>query len=173
MSAFPDWQGYIVKQKRQETGCIPTGYEMILRAAGINHVAFDTFQDEFDLDKNLKPGDSPRNNFESVAHAIETKYPDVRFQHIGFEKCDGRKKLEVVERMISQKIPVLISLALDPFGGRGWHIMPVVDSSTDSLTLLWGVNANGTPHVKTLRKADFVHIHENYRGGDDVAFLQK
>jgi hypothetical protein len=56
MSAFPDWQGCIVKQKRRETGCIPTGYEMILRAAGINHVTFDTFQDEFDLDKNLKPG---------------------------------------------------------------------------------------------------------------------
>jgi hypothetical protein len=75
--------------------------------------------------------------------------------------------------MISRKTPILISLALDPFGGKGWHIMPVVDSSTDSLTLLWGVNANGTPDIKPLRKADFVHIHENYRGGDDVAFLQK
>jgi hypothetical protein len=173
MSAFPDWQQYIVKQKREETGCIPTGYEMILRAAGKNHVAFDTFQEEFDLDRNLKFGDLPRNDFESVARAIQTKYPDVRFEHIGFPQGDGLKKLEVVEHMISQTTPILISLALAPFGGREWHIMPVVDASTDSLTLFWGVNVDGTPNTKTLTKADFVHIHNNYCGGDDVAFLQQ
>ena len=173
MSAFSNWQQYVVKQKRLATGCIPTGYEMILRAAGITHVDFTTFQDEFDLDTDLKPGVQPRNNFESVAQAISARYPDIRFKRLGFGKGEGQKKLEAVERMISHRIPVLISLALAPFGGRGWHIMPVVDSTTDSLTLLWGVDDSGSPQTETLKKSDFVDIHENFPGGDDIAILDR
>lgn len=146
---------------------------MILRAAGINHVAFDTFQEEFDLDKNLISGQQPRNDFESVAQAIQNKYPDVRFKHVSFAKGDGQKKLEAVEGMISERIPVLISLALAPFDGRGWHIMPVVDSSADSLTFLWGVDVNGAPSIRIMKKADFVRIHDKCRGGDDIAFLER
>ena len=73
MSAFPNWQQHVVKQKRNQTGCIPTGYEVVLRASGYKGVNFETFQDEFDLDKNLKPGEQPQNNFETVAEAIQLK----------------------------------------------------------------------------------------------------
>ena len=173
MSAFPDWQKYAVKQKRNETGCIPTGYEMILRAADCKNVNFETFQDEFDLDKNLRLGERPQNNFESVADAVKTKYPDIQFKHIGFEKGEGQKKLAAVEKMISQKLPVLISLALAPFGGRGWHIMPVVDSNEGSLTLLWVVDDKLGPQTKTITKTDFVRVHESCEGGNDIAFLER
>jgi hypothetical protein len=66
-----------------------------------------------------------------------------------------------------------ISLALEPFGGRGWHIMPVVDSSADTLTLLWGVKPDGTPDTKTIEKKVFVQVHDRFRGGDDIACLEK
>ena len=50
MSVFPEWEKYAVPQRRQLSGCIPTGYEMLLRAAEVPDIDFDTFQDEFDLD---------------------------------------------------------------------------------------------------------------------------
>jgi hypothetical protein len=177
MSAFPNWQQYIVTQKRSATGCIPTGYEVILRAANCEGVNFETFQDEFDLDKDLNSGEQPQNNFESVAQAIQAKYPDVRFKHVGFPKGEGQKKLVLVEELIRQRLPVLVSLSRallsPPYGGGGWHIMPVVDASNDSLTLLWSVDENSAPHTITLRKSDFVAIHEKCRGGDDIAFLER
>ena len=173
MSAFPNWQQHAVKQKRNQTGCIPTGYEIILRAASCKGVNFETFQDEFDLDKDLKPGERPRNNFETVAEAIRAKYPGIHFKHIRFAKGEGQKKFEAVESMISKKLPVLISLALAPFGGRGWHIMPVVDSTVDTLTLLWVVDENGVPQTKIIPKKDFVIVHESCEGGDDIAFLER
>jgi hypothetical protein len=177
MSAFPNWQQYIVKQKRPATGCIPTGYEVILRAANCKGVNFETFQDEFDLDKDLNPEEQPRNNFDSVAQAVQAKYPDVRLKHLGFSKDEGQKKLALVEQLIQQRLPVLLSLSRallsPPYGGRHCHIMPVVDASDDSLTLLWSVGENNAPHTVTLTKSDFVAIHEKCRGGDDVAFLEK
>lgn len=173
MSAFPNWQQYIVKQRRPATGCIPTGYEIILRAANCGNVNFETFQDEFDLDKDLNQGEHPRNNFDSVAKAIQAKYPSIRLMHVGFAKGEGQKKLQTVDQLISRKLPVLVSLALAPFGGRGWHIMPVVDSTENTLTLFWGLDENNLPQTKALKKKDFVTVHEKYAGGDDIAFLEK
>jgi len=173
MGAFSNWQKYVVRQRRPETGCIPTGYEMILHAADCKGVNFETFQDEFDLDKNLKHGEQPQNNFESVAKAIQTKYPYIHFNHVGYAKGEGQTKLAMVEQMISRRLPVLISLALTPFNRRGWHIMPVVDLSHDALTFLWRVDQNGNLETMTLDKKDFVAIHERYEGGNDIAYLEK
>lgn len=150
---------------------------MILRAANWKGVNFETFQDDFDLDKELKPGQQPQNNFDSVAQSIQAKYPGIRFKHVGFQKGEGQKKLAVVEDLIRQRLPVLVSLARvllsPPYGGGGWHIMPVVDASNDALTLLWSVDDNNSPHTITLTKADFVMIHDKCHGGDDIAFLEK
>lgn len=54
MSVFPNWQNFAVHQRRSRSGCIPTGYEMILRAAAADGVDFAKFQDDFDLDINLE-----------------------------------------------------------------------------------------------------------------------
>lgn len=108
-----------------------------------------------------------------MAEAIQSKYSDIHFKHVGFAKGEGQKKLEAVESMISKKLPVLISLALAPFNGRGWHIMPVVDSTDDTLTLLWMVDENGVPQTKTITKKDFVTVHESCEGGDDIAFFER
>ena len=172
MSVFPDWQKYAVPQKRLNSGCIPTGYEIILRAAGMKGIDFSTFQDDFDLDKDLQPGQQYQNNFESVANVIKSKYPHVNLKKEDFAKGQGQLKLKTIEQMLLKKKPVLISLALAPFGKRGWHIMPVVDASDDDLTLLHGTLGNGQFQLMDIEKSAFVKIHDQYDGGNDIAFLE-
>ncbi len=67
--------------------------------------------------------------------------------------------------------PVLISLSLAAFGLRGWHIMPLVDITDESLVLLNRVEANGKKITKNITKAELIRIHNEYEGGDDVAYL--
>ncbi|MCB7130377.1 MAG: hypothetical protein J3T61_12665 [Candidatus Brocadiales bacterium] len=171
MSAFPDWEQYAVPQHRVQTGCIPTGYEMILRAAGVEAINFETFQDEFDLDKDIKPGQQPKNNFTSVADAVRRRYPQANFKCECFPDREGIKKLCLIEERIKQQQPVLISLALEPFGKKGWHIMPVVDSTDDELILLKIMSPNGSKEICKLPKNELIRIHDNYAGGKDVGYL--
>lgn len=169
MSAFPDWKKYAAIQKRLQTGCIPTAYETLLRAAGTPGIDFAAFQDDFDLDQN---GGAPRNNFDSVAQEVQKKYPAVTFTNEAFPKGAGDKKLARVEEFLTNRRPVIVSLANAPFGGCGWHIMVVVDATTTHLTLLALVDLHGIAYVKTIAKADFVAIHDNYAGGDEIAYLK-
>src|SRR5687767_1025608 len=125
VSAFPDWQKFAIPQRRPATGCIPTGYELILRAAGAAGIDFDSFQDEFDYDKDrhalsirhpirsIRTLLRPRNNFETVARAVSRKYPNVRFRVVRFPKGQGDKKLAFVEEHVSRQRPLLISLSLE------------------------------------------------------------
>jgi hypothetical protein len=168
MSAFPDWQKYAVHQRRPKTGCIPTCYEIILRAAGVIEIAYESFQDDFDLDQH---GGAPRNNFESVADEIHRKYPFVEFACDSFAKGDGAEKLARIEYFIGHRRPVIVSLANAPFGGRGWHIMVVVDATKEALTLLEYVDRNGMAMTVTISKEDLVRIHNEYPGGKEIAYL--
>lgn len=171
-AAFTDWESFAVPQRRTNSGCIPTGYEMLLRAAGAQGIDFASFQDEFDLDQNLKPGESPRNNFVSVADAVRQRYPNVKFHRVGFAPGRGGEKLKFVEDQIAQKKPVLVSIAQKPFGGQGWHIMPVVNATDHELILLNKMRSDGERETLDLRKDEFVRIHDQCDGGDDVAYLE-
>ena len=168
MSAFPDWKKFAVHQRRDGTGCIPTGFEMLLRAAGAKNINFATFQDDFDLDQH---GGTPQNHFVSVGDAIKKKYPKVEFTCEVFPKGKGAEKLAKVEEMIQKKMRVLISLALTPAGG--WHIMPVVDLDLDSFTLLHHVDNVGLPQTQTVTKSDFVLRHDKWNGGEEISYLAK
>lgn len=168
MRAFPDWQQYAVHQRRVKTGCIPTCYEILLRAAGIRGIDYASFQDDFDLDQH---GGAPRNHFVSVAEEIQKKYPFVEFSCESFSKGDGNKKLARVEDFIIHGKPVIVSLANSPFGGRGWHIMVVVDATEDALILLEYVDRYGSAKTKTIPKKEFVRIHNDYPGGVEIAYL--
>lgn len=170
MGIFPGWEKYAVRQKRPESGCIPTGYEMLLRAAEVEKINFDSFQDEFDLDKDRKPGEMPRNDFVSVANLLHQKYPSVIINIRTFPS--GEEKLKFIENCLSNHRLVLISLSLAPFGQSGWHIMPVVDANQENLLLLNGVDENGKLDLKSFRKVDIVNIHNNHPGGNDVAYLE-
>lgn len=171
-SVLPNWQKYAVHQRRSGTGCIPTAYEMILRYVGVEDVDFDSFQDDFDLDKDNSDGDDSKNNFISVAHAVNNKYPHVCFDHPTFPKADGAKKLELIESKLKSKKPVVVSIPNEAIGSNnGWHIMLVVDDTGDELTLLVKVATDGKPTTRNLPKDELVRIHKEYEGGDDVAYL--
>jgi len=168
MSIFPDWQKFAVRQRRDATGCIPTGYEILLRAAGAQGIDFAAFQDDFDLDRY---GGSPKNHFNSVAAEIKKKHPNVEFTCEFFPKEKGAEKLARVEKLILKQQPVLVPLALSPSGG--WHIMPVVDADVDSLVFLHHVDAAGVSHPMVVKKSDFVYRHDNWNGGEEISFLTK
>jgi hypothetical protein len=151
-----------------KTGCIPTCYEILLRAAGVTGIDYASFQDDFDLDQD---GGAPRNHFISVAEEIQRKYPFVEFACDSFTKGDGDKKLARVEDLIFHRKPVIVSLANAHFGGHGWHIMVVVDATEDALTLLEYVDPNGAAKTKTISKKEFIRVHNHYPGGVEIAYL--
>jgi hypothetical protein len=171
MSVFPDWEKYAVHQRRANSGCIPTGYEMLLRAAQVHGINFDTFQDDFDLDKDKSPFENRENNFESVANAIREKYPHVRIQRKIFPQGKGKEKLRLIEECLANNQPILVSLSLKPFGNSGWHIMPIVDANKTEVFLLRYVRPDGTNEVIKLSKSDLVRIHDEFKGGNDVAYI--
>ena len=164
-TVFPTWREHAIPQKNPSTGCIPWGYEILLRAACVNGIDFGTFQDEFDFKE--------RNNFGVVAKAVHDRYPTVHFEHKDFEH--GKDKLEFVERRLSRGQPSLVSIALEGLNAnrRGWHIMPVVDASRDELVLLVSLGEDGKANLLRLPKLRFVQIHNDFAGGTDVAFLNK
>ncbi len=82
MSAFPNWEKFAVVQRRPNSGCIPTGYEMLLRAAKTENIDYETFQDDFDLDEDRYRSEHPQNDFESVAKVVNEKYPHVNFARV-------------------------------------------------------------------------------------------
>lgn len=171
MSVFPNWLSFAVPQRRQRTGCIPTGYEMLLRHASVGGVDFSTFQDDFDLDINLGNGQAEaRNDFGSVAAAVKKRYPWVTFDQRAF--ATGAEKVAFIDGMLAAKQPVLISLALKPRNRvGGWHIMPIVDATTDQYLLLWIVDPNGTAHTEWIDKSTMAAVHDQFEGGKEVAFL--
>lgn len=170
MSVFPDWPKYAVNQRRLATGCIPTAYEMMLRAANLADIDYGSFQDEFDLDKN---GGAPQNNFMSVGRAVRAKYPEVEFVCESFAKGKGKDKVARIDELIRQKKLILVSIANEAAGGRGWHIMPVVDATADEFTLLEFVEPNGNVHTRLIKKTNVAMIHDDFAGGDEVAYLKE
>jgi hypothetical protein len=166
MSAFPNWHKFAVHQRRPSTGCIPTGFEMLLRAAGAVGINFASFQDDFDLDQY---GGQSKNHFVSVGAAINAKYPKVEFVCEPFGKGKGADKLARVEELLQKQQPLLVSLAQSLAGG--WHIMPVVDADDNSLTLLEYVDQHGVPTIISIQKSEFVMRHNTWNGGEEIAYL--
>jgi hypothetical protein len=95
MSASPDWQKHAVNQRRPATGCIPTTYEMMLRAANVAGIDFASFQDDFDLDKN---GGAPKNHLVSVGKAVQAKYPSPFPPNGPFKAGSGRVRPSLTPR---------------------------------------------------------------------------
>ena len=175
MTAFPNWQSFVVPQRHPES-CIPWSYEIILRAHGVVGIAFDTFQDDFNLNQK-----GTLANFQNVAAAVHQRYPHVEFGVQGFVRGDGAKKLAFVESRIIAKQPTAISLSNEGLTGRQkdagkYHIMPVVDADGSALYLLHAaalVGCGVLMQVLQLAKSDLVRIHDTIDGGNDVAFLAK
>ena len=165
---------YFVPQKRPNSGCIPLCYEILLRAANIQGIDYQTFQDEFDFDKYLQNGKSGKNNFDTVRKAIMNKYPHITLESKKFLLGQGKDKLKFVEQYIEERPRILVSIWVQPSKPSErieFHIMPVLGSTDDNLVLLRAVNDNREPITQDISKSDFVHNHDNGKDGCDVAFL--
>ncbi len=172
MTVFPDWQKYAVPQRNPLTGCIPTGYEIILRARGIDEINFTNFQEQFDLDKDLPEGTPQKNNFQSVAAAVNKAYSQVHFEIRQFPQGKGVDKLRFIEQQIVVHRPVLVSLFVGVHYGRiCYHIMSVIDADAEHLFLLYSFQTVDNYSIMTIRKDLLVQLHNSISGGDDVAFL--
>jgi len=146
MTLCSDWPRYAVPQRHARTGCIPTGYEFLLRAAGVEGIDFATFQDEFDLEF----AGTGQNNFQTVALAIQARYPLVS---IGIEIFGrGADKLGFIEQRLSRKQLLLLSLTLRQQGG--WHIAPIVDADSENLYLLWEILPDREAKVYELSRCE-------------------
>lgn len=170
--SFQNWANYAVIQRRSTSGCIPTCYEMLLRAAGATGIDFQSFQDDFDLDKDLeKNGGSPRNHFDSVAQMVGKRYPNVMFGWQTFKKENGLEKAKKIGELLSEgKLP-LLSLALSPQGA--WHIMPVIEINESYLLLFHHAEVNGVIVLVRLDLQEMIRRHGSWPGGVEIAYLEK
>jgi len=160
-----DLTRFAVPQRRPATGCIPTGYEILLRAAATVGIDFITFQDDFDLEA----AGVGRNNFESVGKAIQDKYPTVRPSSRRFGT--GSDKATFIEERLAAGLPTLVSIALGQ--NQGWHIVPVLGIDENGYySLLWMTHPSGRMEIRQMHRTDLILRHDELDGGDDVAFLE-
>ncbi|MGA2768658.1 MAG: hypothetical protein ABSF24_10145 [Candidatus Bathyarchaeia archaeon] len=160
MVELPNWEKIVVPQ-RHGTGCVPTGYEWMLRYLGTKGVNFDTFQEDFDLQYS---GEG-KNNFQDVARKVKTTYPDVNISIKSFDI--GKEKLEFIATLVSNAVPCLLSVAKTPVGGD-WHIVPVVSIDDTSVKVIWTGN-----QTTMFAKTEIIHRHDNWPGGKDIAWIER
>ena len=157
MTELQNWVGVVVPQ-RHFSGCIPTGYEWLIRYLRIRGVNLQTFQEDCDLRQN--------NSFGSVADKIRSIYPTINIQIQHFTR--GIEKIERVKSLIEKQVPCLISLALG--GINGWHIMPVVSIDDATIEMIHHADASGN-HTWRFANVTIVWRHDNLQGGNDISWI--
>jgi hypothetical protein len=157
MTQLSNWNKTVVPQ-RHITGCVPTGYEWLIRYLNIQGVNLETFQEDFDLGQD--------NSFNSVAANIRRVHPAINIQTRIFTK--GIDKVNRVKSLLEAQKPCLLSLALGE--EQGWHIMPVVCIDETTIEMIHDADAAGN-HTWNLPITAIVWRHENLHGGNDVSWI--
>jgi hypothetical protein len=189
---YPGWESYVVPQ-RDKYGCIPTGCEILLRAAKAEDIypkIYDEFQEKFDCRSDKQPNgvDTVPNDFDTVPNKIKEKYPDINFKREPSEKHDkftGKDKLNEIEKLFKDNIFTLISFHIPPYPPkdapkgtpRAYHTMPIIAMDKHNLILFNTPNEiegfNPHKHLMLLPKNTLVWIHDNHEGGNDILYLEK
>lgn len=164
MPELTNWKRHLVVQRDPVLGCIPTGYEWMLRVAEIQGISLATFQDDF----NLQALGRGENNFDTIADAVECTYSHVRIRRRSFGQ--GQEKIDFIRSLIESKTPCLVSLTLTPRGG--WHIMPVVYIDDQIIRLILEVDPTGLIHCVELRFKEAIRRHDQWPGGNNIAWLE-
>lgn len=164
MPELSGWKNTLIIQRDPYYGCIPAGYEWLLKFSNVKGINFENFQEEFNL-KALSQGE---NNFNTIAKAIKNKYPHIDICRKSFDK--GSNKVKFIENLIKKNIPVLISLK--NIQQSGWHIMPVIYIDDEKLKLISNVDQTSTPHICIIEKEKIIQYHDNYPGGKDIAWFK-
>jgi hypothetical protein len=183
MGFFKQWEDLfskrkenVVDQRRPKTGIIPSGYESLLRTAGIENINYETFQDDFDLDKKRLPFLPKKNNFTSVGNVITKRYPHIRLKRIVFPRGEGKNKIKLLEKIIDKGRYALLSLNMFPLTGqRQCDICLAVDKDENSIifqsSVLWNEAIRKVSYSFSVRKDKLVQIHDLYNGGNEIVFI--
>jgi hypothetical protein len=147
MTQLLNWSKTVVLQ-RYESGCIPTGYEWLVRYLKIQKVNPESFQ-------------------EDVSAKIRSVYPAINIKVQSFTK--GIDKVNRIKSLLDEQKPCLISLALG--NGQGWHIMPVVNIDETSIQLIHHADLDG--HCTWVFPiAEIVWRHDYLQGGHDISWIE-
>jgi hypothetical protein len=157
MAQLLNWSKTVVPQ-RHESGCIPTGYEWLIRYLKIQGVNLETFQEDFDLRQD--------NSLDSVSEKIRRVYPTINIKVQSFTR--GLDKVKCIKSLLEEQKPCLISLALG--NGQGWHIMPVVSIDETIIVLIHHADANGH-YTWSFSVAEIVWRHDYLQGGNDISWI--
>lgn len=165
MGELRNWKEITVIQRDPEMGCIPTGFEWLIRHHRTNENCLDTFQEDFNLQR--KGLDS--NNFSTIAIAIKNKHPLIRIQCKGFKREEGKEKIDFANDLLCKNLPCLLSLLVNiGTNSRICHIMPVVKISEDNI-----IAKNGSD-IMQFSKSEVIRLHFEYWPiGNDLAWLEK
>ena len=158
MAQLLEWSKTVVLQRR-ESGCIPTGYEWIIRYLKIQGVNLESFQDDFDLGQD--------NGFDSVSAKIKSMYPTINIKVQSFTK--GIDKVNRIRSLLEEQKPCLISLSLGD--GQGWRIMPIVNIDETSIQLLHHADAEGQC-TWVFPISEIVWRHDYLQGGHDISWIE-
>ena len=157
MAQLLDWSKTLVPQ-RHESGCVPTGYEWLIRYLKIQGVNFESFQEDFDLGQN--------NSFDFVSAKIRSVYPAINIKVESYAK--GIDKVNRIKSLLEEQKPCLMSLALG--SGQGWHIMPVVRID-ETIQLINHADVDG--HATwVFPVAEIVWRHDYLQGGHDISWIE-
>jgi hypothetical protein len=158
MPELQNWDNVVVPQ-RHITGCIPTGFEWLIRYLRIQAVNPQTFQEDFDLGNN--------NSFNSVAGRIRERYSNIDVQSKSFDQ--GIEKIRKIQSLIEEQKPCLISLALGH--DSGWHIMLIVRVSNGRIDMIHSANTGGN-HTWGFSVEEIKWRHDNLSGGKDISWIE-
>jgi len=164
MAELSHWKDIVIVQLDKETGCIPWSFEWIIRYVGIQGIAFDTFQKDFDLGN--------RNSFGSVAQKVKENYPQIDIQSKSFNS--SLEKVSFIRQLIEKDIPCLLSMPSDislfPCGVR-WHIVPVVYIDNLMMKVIWEANEK-INHIREFPIEAIICWHNILKGGQDIAWIE-
>jgi len=163
MAELPHWENVVAPQKYEETGCIPAGYEWLIRYLDINKVNLNRFQDEFDLERSHRG----KNDFNSIAQEIMKKYRFIKIKTRDFPT--GLEKLKFILELIERDVPCLLSLAKTKAGG--WHMVPVVKID-EKIKVIWLKNSQKNETCE-YSAGDIIRRHDEWKGGKDIAWIEK
>jgi len=169
MAELSHWQKIIVPQRKKDTGCVPTGFEWLIRYQDIKGIDLANFQDEFDRTAQ-KRGD---NSFDSVATEVKQKYSHVSIQVKGFDKAED--KIASIKDFITKDIPCLLSfptyVTLCPCS-LCFHMVPVVFIDDTKMKIICDADKDGNQTCDLLIN-NVICWHNIFKGGNDIAWLPK
>ena len=154
----------VVLQRDSSTGCVPSGIEWMARYKGaLDLAAYEGFQERFDLTRH-----GGTNDFESVAAAVRLVFPQVRLRRVpDFHSADD--KLNAIREALEKQQPVLMSLAQPhPAGWCNYHVVPVVEVDSESVTVLWMDSDTIEGQRKRFAISEVQRLHASYPGGKDL-----